>query len=305
MLGKGLIGTVHLATYEGEEFALKTQKILPSWTKPSMRYSLWRELFAYKYVDELPARDKKHFNELVGFRIQRHCDHVQKRNAFLKRMAADIPEVVRMDRSSVCSQYLLRLIRGESLFDSVMSGRAKARIGSICKQIFVMHEILWRGRILHNDLHLKNIMAVKCDPSETVRIGGREHPCDGILLKAIDMGNCTYGDDDGSDILLNEIVGTMAPMMVDFDIWSRDKTDAAIEKHKDVFDTYASEFSAPMSDHEIKNKYLILFCIDHPRLAAHALSRSTFGRSCIGKSIARDIIRARSTDELRRIVAAM
>jgi hypothetical protein len=78
VLGKGLIGTVHLATYEGEEFALKTQKILPSWTKPSMRYSLWRELFAYKYVDELPARDKKHFNELVGFRIQRHCDHVQK-----------------------------------------------------------------------------------------------------------------------------------------------------------------------------------------------------------------------------------
>jgi hypothetical protein len=309
VVGKGLIGTVYLATYDGEEFALKTQKIRPSWAKPSMRYSLWRELYAYKYVDELPACDKKHFNELVGFRIQRNCDHVQKRNLFLRKMAAEIPDVVKMDRSSVCSHYLLRFIHGESLFDVVMSGRARDRIGSICKQVFLIHDILWRGRILHNDLHLRNIMVVACGASETIRFGGREsHSCDGILLKAIDMGNCTHAapEERRANVILDEIVGTIAPMMVEFDIYRKKNTDLLLSKHQGMFDAYAAAFSKCSSDEDsIKHRCLIQFCIDHPRLAAQELSRSTFGRVCIDKQTIRAILRAQTTEELRRVIGAM
>jgi serine/threonine protein kinase len=306
-LGRGTFGTVFIAEYNGEEFALKVQKILPSWVRCSLLYPIWRELYCYQCIEELPERELRHFNRLEGFRIVRKCSFVQQRGF----MRGD-PSIIALDRSPMCIEYLLHLIRGESLESYAASAKDNRQVGSVCRQICTIHDILRRKQLRHGDLFSRNIMVEPCSASDTIMFGGKEYPSGGILLKAIDMGSCKLSDSPiDPDKMLGSVVETLLRMVTSFDIYS-DGSAELLKTHADIFDAYTREFSkifnVPLEeagkDWFIQEKCLFQFCVDHPRFAAKKLPTNN-RRFIMRKADARHILRARTFEDLLFVVSNM
>ena len=76
-LGNGMFGTTYLTEWNGKKYALKIQKILPKQKRKSLRYSLWREIDLFEYINTLPLDKQFFFMKLHAYKIINNCVHKQ------------------------------------------------------------------------------------------------------------------------------------------------------------------------------------------------------------------------------------
>ena len=70
VLGTGKSGIVHLCTYKGKKYAIKTQ-ILTGMENMKLHtsFDLWKEIEAYKYVEKMPPSVQVFFNRLYEYKV--------------------------------------------------------------------------------------------------------------------------------------------------------------------------------------------------------------------------------------------
>ena len=106
-LGVGMFGTTYLVSYKNKKYALKVQNILSSHRNKNFNYELWRELDLYNYIDKMNDNDKKFFTKLYSYQIYNNCKHKQKREVELKGNNSFDKQLMKLDNSSWCVNFLL------------------------------------------------------------------------------------------------------------------------------------------------------------------------------------------------------
>lgn len=202
-LGAGMIGTTYLAKYNGKNYAIKIQHILPEQRKKSFKSDLWREYDFFSYINTLSSAEQSFFTKLYNMQIYDNCTHIQKRPYPVPKTGAFAERMRKLDASSWCVKYLMDYHGPETLERFIQTKTiSNANIISFALQIINILLILYRVGYSHNDLHPGNIM-VKATSTKTFKLSTNTehkitrqeagpHANNGLQLVAIDYGNVLH-----------------------------------------------------------------------------------------------------------------
>lgn len=199
-LGAGMIGTSYLAKYNGKNYALKIQHILPEQRKKSFKSELWREYDFYGYINKLSSAEQRFFTKLYHMQIYDDCTHIQNRPYPVPKTGAFAERMRKLDESTWCVKYLMDYHGTETLEKYIQTVTiSNATIISFALQIINILLILYRSGYSHNDLHPGNIM-VKSTDAKTFKMQNiKGHnpinltfPNNQLQIVAIDYGNVLH-----------------------------------------------------------------------------------------------------------------
>jgi hypothetical protein len=182
-LGAGMLGTVYLVKYNNDNYALKIQKIIEDVKIQNYRYSLWREIDFYNYINSLNSSEQLFFSKLYDYRIINNCKHIQIR-------PKDTKKIYLSNNSDICSELLIEYKGNTTLLEYLSKKSLKIpQIYSIIIQICNIGYIAYKGGYSHNDMdNFNNIMI---NPTKLINFNffNKIIPLNGIILSAIDYGS--------------------------------------------------------------------------------------------------------------------
>lgn len=200
-LGAGMIGTTYLAKYNGKNYALKIQHILPEQRKKSFKSEVWREYDFYKYINTLPAAKQRFFTKLYHMEIYDNCTHVQRSN-YIRKEGTFADRMRKLGESSWCVKYLMEYHGTQTLEKFIQTEKiSNSNIISFALQIINILLILYSNGYSHNDLHLGNIMVKPTNiktfklqniTGHNIKIQTSTHSNNSLQLVAIDYGNVLH-----------------------------------------------------------------------------------------------------------------
>ena len=158
-IGKGLLGTIYLATYGNKKLAYKIEQIFDKDAIKSYKSPLYREI---DFATKMHALYPLHFMKLYDWKIDNKCSHKQDLSS-LDFKLGDLPKVwqnyyQKLWLSKTCAIKLYSYV--DTTLHNIMWKNKKfnhAVFYDLSIQVFYVVYLMNKHGYLHNDFHSKNI----------------------------------------------------------------------------------------------------------------------------------------------------
>lgn len=189
VLGTGKFGIVHLCTYKGKKYAIKTQ-ILTGMRNMKLHtsFDLWKEIEAYKYVEKMPPSVQVFFNRLYEYKVYHNIGKIGTNIGDSKSKWEKNAKILYSAGWGI--KYLLEYKGNTTFYNYLTKNRSRLtppQLYSFCLQILYIITILKKGGYVNDDSHFNNIMVTKTT-KEYFIFNGKQIKYYGIQLSLIDYG---------------------------------------------------------------------------------------------------------------------